>query len=198
MKTKIVLLTDSQLIAEGFARMLAESPSFSVVSTVYSIKAASQAIIKHRAPLLVMDPWLIDYLNRDNVRILFPTDFLLSIVALVSRYVEQSHLKQYQGVIELTDGRRSIEHCLHEALIALETEDVPDADGFDLSERERDVLVAIAKGMQNKAIADNLNISVHTVISHRKNIISKIGIKSVAGLTVYALMNGLIEESEVI
>ena len=47
--------------------------------------------------------------------------------------------------------------------------------------------------MLNKEIADQYNISIHTVISHRKNITRKIGIKTVAGLTVYALLNGLID-----
>ena len=47
----------------------------------------------------------------------------------------------------------------------------------------------------NKEIADVLNVSVHTVISHRKNITHKTGIKSVAGLTVYAMLNNLIDES---
>jgi DNA-binding CsgD family transcriptional regulator len=56
----------------------------------------------------------------------------------------------------------------------------------------------VARGKQNKEIADELNISPHTVISHRKNIVAKTGIKSVAGLTVYALMNGLIEENEIL
>ena len=47
--------------------------------------------------------------------------------------------------------------------------------------------------MLNKEIADQYNISIHTVISHRKNISRKTGIKTVAGLTVYALLNGLID-----
>ena len=71
------------------------------------------------------------------------------------------------------------------------TEDV------ELSKREIDVLVAVAKGMMNKEIADQMNISIHTVISHRKNITRKTGIKSVSGLTVYALLNNLIDENEV-
>ena len=63
----------------------------------------------------------------------------------------------------------------------------------ELSEREKEILVSVAKGMLNKEIADQYNISIHTVISHRKNITRKIGIKTVAGLTVYALLNGLID-----
>jgi regulator of cell morphogenesis and NO signaling len=66
-----------------------------------------------------------------------------------------------------------------------------------LSEREKEILVGVAKGLLNKEIADQYNISIYTVISHRKNITRKTGIKSVAGLTVYALLNGLIDISSV-
>lgn len=62
-----------------------------------------------------------------------------------------------------------------------------------LSDREKEVLVCVAKGMINKEIADHLNISVHTVVSHRKNITAKTDIKTIAGLTVYALLNNLLE-----
>ena len=60
------------------------------------------------------------------------------------------------------------------------------------------MLIAIAKGMMNKEIADQMNISIHTVISHRKNITRKTGIKSVSGLTVYALLKDLISEDDLI
>ena len=63
----------------------------------------------------------------------------------------------------------------------------------DLSAREKEILVCVAKGMANKEIADHCNISVNTVITHRKNITRKTGIKTVAGLTVYALLNNLID-----
>ena len=67
------------------------------------------------------------------------------------------------------------------------------AEREELSDREKEILVSVAKGMLNKEIADQYNISIHTVISHRKNITRKTGIKTVAGLTVYALLNGLID-----
>jgi DNA-binding CsgD family transcriptional regulator len=63
----------------------------------------------------------------------------------------------------------------------------------DLSPREIEVLVLVARGFINKEIADRLNISLTTVISHRKNITDKLGIKSVAALTVYAVMRGYVE-----
>lgn len=62
----------------------------------------------------------------------------------------------------------------------------------ELSKREIDVLKLIAKGHINKEIADLLNISFNTVLTHRKNITAKLGIKSVSGLSVYAMMNGYI------
>lgn len=61
-----------------------------------------------------------------------------------------------------------------------------------LSQREIEVLCLIAKGHLNKEIADKLNISINTVLTHRKNITTKLGIKSVSGLSVYAMMNGYI------
>ena len=67
----------------------------------------------------------------------------------------------------------------------------------DLSAREIEVLVLVTKGLINKEIAERLNISLTTVISHRKNITEKLGIKSVSGLTIYAIMNGYIEADQV-
>ena len=67
----------------------------------------------------------------------------------------------------------------------------------ELSSREKEILICVAKGMLNKEIADKLNLSIYTVITHRKNITRKIGIKTVAGLTVYALLNNLIDMNSV-
>ena len=61
-----------------------------------------------------------------------------------------------------------------------------------LSDRETDVLKLLSGGLSNKEIADSLNISIHTVISHRKNISQKTGIKSQSGLTIYALSKNII------
>ena len=67
-----------------------------------------------------------------------------------------------------------------------------------LSAREVDVLTEVARGLTNKEIADKLNISMNTVMSHRKNITSKLNIKTVSGLTFYALMNGLVSGEEMV
>ncbi len=66
-----------------------------------------------------------------------------------------------------------------------------------LSERELDVLKQVALGCSNKLIAEQLHISIYTVITHRKNITEKLGIKTISGLTVYAIMNKLIDPEDV-
>jgi len=69
----------------------------------------------------------------------------------------------------------------------------PAAERSELSDREKEILVSVAQGLLNKEIADKHHISINTVITHRKNITRKTGIKTVPGLTVYAILNNLID-----
>lgn len=82
-------------------------------------------------------------------------------------------------------------------LVKSEWRDEPfvEEDSEGLSNREIDVLKFVAHGYTNKEIADKLFISIHTVMSHRKNITEKLGIKSISGLTVYAIINNYIDTS---
>jgi len=66
-----------------------------------------------------------------------------------------------------------------------------------LSDREKEVIVALVQGMSNKEIAEHLFIAVNTVITHRRNIVRKLQIHSPAGLTIYAIVNGLVDISSV-
>lgn len=66
-----------------------------------------------------------------------------------------------------------------------------------LSDREKEVIIGVVQGLQNKEIADRLCISVNTVITHRRNIARKLQIHSPAGLTIYAIVNGLVDISSV-
>ena len=81
------------------------------------------------------------------------------------------------------------------AMVSSDTDMSRDGDTVPpsvLSPRETQVLRLVASGLINKEIADRLNISVNTVLTHRKNITSKLGIKRISGLSVYAIMNSLI------
>ncbi len=66
-----------------------------------------------------------------------------------------------------------------------------------LSDREIEVVQLVALGRTNREISEELHISTHTVITHRKNITSKLGIKTIAGIAVYAVLNGLIDPDAV-
>lgn len=211
MDNKVVLLSDSAILSEGMARIIGDMPDFQLVEHTNNFDIAQSAIIHNKANVIVMEPHIIDYSFRNNIRNAFkniPSVYNLVMVAIVSHYTEQTVLSQFKGFVELTDSVKHIEDVLRQCIVP----DIPDnvddslpnippnsifAMNEELSDREIEVLVAVAKGLQNKEIAETLKISVHTVMSHRKNIIAKTGIKSIAGLTVYALMNGLIEESAI-
>lgn len=84
-----------------------------------------------------------------------------------------------------------------EQLFTGENNSISSDNNKELSTRETDVLQLIVKGSTNKEIADKLNISLNTVLSHRKNITTKLGIKTVSGLTFYAIMNGIISGDDI-
>ena len=84
-----------------------------------------------------------------------------------------------------------------EQLFTGENNSISSENNKELSTRETDVLQLIVKGSTNKEIADKLNISLNTVLSHRKNITTKLGIKTVSGLTFYAIMNGIISGDDI-
>ena len=117
------------------------------------------------------------------------------LILLSTTVCDDEIVRYFDNVVNIYDSREQILRKMESAIEQNQTN--PYSDSHDLSERERDVLVLVAKGMANKEIADKLNISIHTVMSHRKNIAHKTGIKSVAGLTVYALLNNLLDAADV-
>lgn len=74
---------------------------------------------------------------------------------------------------------------------------IQDPDDGVLSAREREIVALVVRGLKNKEIADKLFISVHTVLTHRKNICHKLDIHSVSGLTIYAIVNGIVNLDEI-
>lgn len=71
--------------------------------------------------------------------------------------------------------------------------EVADADPATLSDREKDIIRCVARGLSNKEIADDLKLSFHTVTTYRRNITAKLGIHSAAGLTIFAIIHHLID-----
>ena len=112
-------------------------------------------------------------------------------IALVYSYYDERLLSLFDASVTVNDPPEKIVSVIRELAIGNEAVKggKPDAG---LSEREIDVLRLLASGMVTKEIADALNISTNTVITHRKNISFKTGIKSVSGLTIYAVVKKFI------
>lgn len=107
-------------------------------------------------------------------------------------------LNIYQAEEQLVkDILKLHQHAHHDGYPVKDMPPTPPTTGHELSAREIEVLVLITKGLINKEIADKLNIGLTTVITHRKNISEKLGIKSVSGLTIYAVMNGYVEADRI-
>jgi len=103
---------------------------------------------------------------------------------------------RFSEIIEPSDQDKNILRKLEKQLSLIYTpKNEPDPSG-EISDREKEVLRLVAVGLTNKEIGDKLFISSHTVITHRKNISAKLGIKTIAGLTMYALINHLIVPEE--
>ncbi len=198
MKTyKIVMADPSVIVLNGLAALLRELPDYEVVLQSTDMRTISARLRVARPDIFIVNPVMIDFSKRAMVRSLFEDLPDMKIVALVSTFFENQILRQYHGTIEINDDLQCIKSMLHQVLAQQKSKE-PENDSSLLSDRERDVLVCLAKGQKNNEIADNLHISVHTVVTHRKNIIRKTGIKSVAALTVYAILNNLIEEKDII
>ena len=106
-------------------------------------------------------------------------------------------LNIYQAEEQLVKDIQLHQHAHHDGYPVKDMPPTPPTTGHELSAREIEVLVLITKGLINKEIADKLNIGLTTVITHRKNITEKLGIKSVSGLTIYAVMNGYVEADRI-
>ena len=191
---RVVIVETSRIVVAGVKSILAGDPEFEAVGSVGSLRE-----LEERSA--VLDPDLVIVASQlmaegGNLRSLYPSLQNVALVALLTSIRDEDFMRQFDSVVNLYDSETQIVQRLRKAL---EKSDVnPYNDSHDLSDREIDVLLLVAKGMANKEIADELNISIHTVITHRKNITHKTGIKSVAGLTVYALLNNILDQSDVV
>ncbi|MBR2637475.1 MAG: response regulator transcription factor [Bacteroidaceae bacterium] len=192
-KYKILLIEPSEIVALGFKEIISRSSDFEIMSTLANPTYYTN--IKSRPDIVVINPAVVNYNERFDVRSFFCVNGdNVSIVALTNSGYEEGVMRLYDGCINIYDNAQRVIQKLRSAIE--ETLQNPKNEINELSVRERDILVAVAKGRTNKEIADEFNISVYTVISHRRNISRKLGINSVPGLTVYAIMNKLVDISD--
>ncbi len=141
-----------------------------------------------------------DYSTDDNIstKYLVSADMLVrSIDFFIARRQRTTIINGERDISGMTSiDSTADESDLIEQLGALIVPTQESAISTNLSQREIEVLKLVAMGFINKEIAETLSISINTVLTHRRNITAKLGIKSVSGLGVYALMNGYIRESD--
>ena len=190
---RILLIEPSEIVVAGMEAIIEKSSEFRLASTLPNL-----SYYKNRPDafdIVIINPAVIDYNERFDIRSIFSSEeHETAVVALTYTSYDENVLRQYDECIGIYDSAARIFQKLNNAL---KERKESKSELYELSTRERDILVAVAKGKTNKEIADEFNISIYTVISHRRNISRKLGINSISGLTVYAIMNKLIDISSI-
>lgn len=189
MARAISIIHPSEVIRQGLLSILENEVLASIHSydnmnllTEGSIETFSEHIIilRHEEDRSKIIPTLTD----KSIDLIF--------IALTSTDNESS-LGHFDYIFNLNQPAQELVDQIHKYFArsgGIESDD-------ELTMREKDVLRLIALGHTNKSIAETLYISTHTVISHRKNITDKLGIKSIPGLTVYAIIQKLISQADI-
>ena len=194
---KILLITPSRIIARGISSILEEHGGFTVESVLTDLSRENEAMVRDSmADIVIVDPVIFDFASRPagRSRISDLTD--AAVVAAPTTLPDEESAKNYDETISIYDTPSAVITKLRNSVTHTSSKTQAD-NREELSSREKEILVCVARGMLNKEIADRFHISIYTVITHRKNITRKTGIKTVAGLTVYALLNNLIDPSAV-
>ena len=193
MSKRILIVVPSAIAAKGLEQVFNDLGEFEVCAILRDINGQE---LRSMAPdVVIVDPEIFDYASRSSVKARLAEYSDAPVIAFSLAPLDEDQQRQYDGIIGLMDTPPGI---IKKVRAALEDRtDAPRSEGEELSQREKEILICVAKGMLNKEIADQYNISIYTVITHRKNITRKTGIKTVAGLTVYALLNNLIDMNSV-
>ncbi|MCD8313093.1 MAG: LuxR C-terminal-related transcriptional regulator [Bacteroidales bacterium] len=195
-KKNVLIVTPSLLLARGLEAFFSSTGEFRVYGIISDLEGGAELRLKSgESDVIIIDPTVFGFSSRLGIRQYVPDSGQAAVVALRTEPMSDEELKQYDDSIILYDSPVTVVKKLRAAVESMQEK--PKYEGDELSAREKEILVCVAKGMLNKEIADYFNLSIHTVITHRKNITRKTGIRSVAGLTVYALLNKLIEPDAV-
>lgn len=189
---RVLILEPSVIIAEGLKHVVDDLAGFDVCGMITELEGGLEATLEsYDTDLIIADPAIADPQSRPGLHETVKNLTGVPVLAILSSATDAGFVQDYEGQIYLTDKTAEVEQKISAAVSVNANE--TRGDGEELSAREKEILVCVAKGMLNKEIADYYNISIYTVITHRKNITRKTGIKTVAGLTVYALLNNLID-----
>ncbi|MDE6277548.1 MAG: LuxR C-terminal-related transcriptional regulator [Muribaculaceae bacterium] len=142
------------------------------------------------------DVFIYHYKQKDNTRL---SSVLFDVIVCEKDFLSHFEVERSLFVPAVEALENSLRSRLSHAAAEAEpgSDECPVASGDALSPREKEIIVAVAKGWANKEIADRLCLSVNTVTTHRRNICAKLGIHSAAGLTIYAILHHLVSLEDV-
>ena len=179
---KIAVAESSQIIRSGLLAVLKRLPGLNV------------SVVEIADPdILIVNPALPGLFSLQRIRHESGCE-TMKCVALQCALADALSLRIYDETISLYDTAEQIRLKLSRLA---NRDEKPESRRDLLSPREKDVVVCVVKGMTNKQIAERLCLSAHTVITHRRNIAGKLQIHSPAGLTIYAIVNKLVELDEI-
>ncbi len=187
-KDKIVIIESSEMIREGLTQILARHFREIEVIHLYDLNDLKVYVEKSDSFLLIVNPEII----KNCMSGAFDTLAKFrqaKIIGLVTNWYHREYTSLFDDFIFINDSKETILNTIKKHAHKSTKKKFQQKR---LTGREIEVLRLLSKGYSNKQIADELFISIHTVISHRKNITEKLGIKSVAGLTIYGIINNIV------
>jgi DNA-binding CsgD family transcriptional regulator len=188
-RKNIVVLEASKVIYEGlYASVLKSEYDYSFFH-VDNLNEIEIFLMKRDISVVLINPDKVQNRMSEFIKIKKQHTGVYWI-GIIYSFFDSSILKLFDDTFSITDD---ISLVIRKINKVSNSKSAIKADDEQLSERETDVLKHLAKGHSNKEIADKLNISIHTVNSHRKNIMDKTGIRSLAGLTIYAVTKGIVD-----
>ena len=194
-RSTIIIADNSCIIRKGLRSILQNLENSEVIHLIDNKEEVYELVNKNKPDILIINPDMLPIDCLDLKRN-FVNGNKLSIVLLSDKKDLKTKLKA-DGYINYLDKQDTILDLMQEIISRKNPNSAPDKNTDPISSREKNILKHVALGLTNKEIADQLFISIHTVVTHRKNITQKLGIKSVSGLTVYAILHNLISMDEV-
>jgi DNA-binding CsgD family transcriptional regulator len=184
------IIEPSHIIYEGLANILLKSELHFQLYRLENIEELEHHGLKDRIDVVIINPSQIQH----NVRGFIQTRQLhnrIKWIGLIYSYFDKDTVSQFDNIMNITDSKNTVINIINRQT-QMNQSNAETTGSEQITGREMDVLIQLVHGLSNKEIADKLNISIHTVVSHRKNIIQKTGIKSQAGLTIYAISKKII------
>ena len=191
-RPKVAIIEPSPVVREGIKKLLTESVEFNVGAMYGDLESFRENEKNTCFDLILINPSFVDFYKKVVAENLFSDFPDAAAVAILYGYVNRETLESFDGTLDIYDDSLTMVQKLRKVVKEISNKTRNEPNSVELSDREKEILVSVAQGLTNKEIAEKHFISIHTVISHRKNISRKTGIKTVSGLTIYAVFNNLI------